>query len=107
MPSGTKQQSMSKPTFDFEAANQTTREVNTINLNGNTADHLDMHISTAPFNKRPRGISINLFDQLNKTDNGGSVASVNYPSFKRAKQLSIMRNSVQIPDIEKVSELFS
>jgi hypothetical protein len=29
-------------------------------LGGNNFDHLDMHSGTAPFNKRPRGVSINL-----------------------------------------------
>jgi len=54
-------------------------------LGGNNFDHLDMHSGTAPFNKRPRGVSINLLDQLNKTDHGGSLGSTNYPSYKRAK----------------------
>ena len=62
-------------------------------LGGNTFDHLDMHSGTAPFNKR-RGVSIYLLDQMNKTDHAGSLGSTNYPSYKRAKQLSIMRNSV-------------
>jgi hypothetical protein len=54
-------------------------------LGGNNFDHLDMHSGTAPFNKRQRGVSINLLDQLNKTDHGGSLGSTNYPSYKRAK----------------------
>ena len=62
MPTGNKQHSLSKPTFEFDAGPLSAKEVNMSHLGGNNVDHLDMYSGTAPFNKRPRGISINLLD---------------------------------------------